>query len=137
MATNDRTTENTEAAHVVTESDYQRLYEESKAENERLKVVMTAARINGTPSTAAGAANRHRGAANRVRAVVGDAGFHQMSRAERLTAVGCDPTISDEFLKKVYGRGNNGAIGRDLHRTDPEKYALLREASLILNIFAN
>jgi hypothetical protein len=137
MNTNDNNTPTTEAAHVVTPSDWERLYEESKAENDRLKVVMTAARINGTPSTAAGAANRHKGAANRVRAVVGDAQFQQMSRAERLTAVGCDPTISDEFLRKIYGRGNTGAIGRDLHRTDPEKYALLREASLILNIFAN
>jgi hypothetical protein len=122
-------------AHVVTESDYQKLYEESQAENARMALVMTAARVATTP-TAPGASTKAKVTAQRVRTLAGEVGFLNMSRAERLVSVGCDPSISDEFLSKVFGRGNNGTIGRDLHRTDPARYNVLREASLILNLFA-
>lgn len=125
----------TTEAHVVNEGDYQRLYEESRAENERLQTVMTSARMNGVPSTT-GATNYSKGAATRVRAVVGEHQFQKMSRAERLTSIGADPTLSDQFLSRVFGRGNDGSIGRDLFKTDKARYDLLREASIILNLYA-
>jgi hypothetical protein len=117
-------------------TDYEALYNEKVAENDRLSSVIAASRI----ATSAPANKSHRPAitAARMRAMVGDAAYLNMSRTEKLVALGVDPaSASDDLLRRTFGRGAAGSVGADLHKTSPARYGLLREAALALNIYGN
>jgi hypothetical protein len=116
----------------VDADSYKRLYEAQREENSRIQRQLDLTRSERTNSPAS---VKPRITCERVRATVGELAFLNMTRKERLVAVDVDPSVTDEFLKKVFGRGSNGSIGRDLHRTDPANYARLREAAKITNAF--
>jgi hypothetical protein len=120
----------------VTETDYQKLYEQKVEENDRLSAVIAASRI--ATSTPANKSHRPAITAARMRALVGDAAYLNMSRTEKLVALGVDPaSASDDLLRRAFGRGAAGSVGADLHKTSPARYSLLREAALALNIYGN
>jgi hypothetical protein len=58
-----------------------------------------------------------------------------MTRAEKLAGIGVDPSTSDDLLRRIFGRGADGAVGNDLMKSSPARYRLLKEASLILDIY--
>jgi hypothetical protein len=123
--------------HEVTSSEYEALYGEVQAENERLKAVIAASRIapvtehplkDAKPSITA----------ERVKALVGQHGVNKMTRSEKLASLQIDPTsVDDTLLRKCFGRGNDGSAALELHKTSPLRYRQLKEASLLLGIFAN
>jgi hypothetical protein len=114
--------------------DYEALYLAQKEQNEALQGVLLATRsqavtanpLNTKPSVTS----------DRVRAIHGD-GFHKLSRAQKLQSLGVDPvSISDDGLKALFGRGNDGKLAQDLAKTNMGRYRLLKECALILNIYA-
>ena len=115
-------------------SDFESLYEQQKEENARLQAILTAGRVSKPTAPQSAKATV---LAEQVRARLGDVAFHQLTRDERLLSVGVDPkSITNEGLSKIFGRGNDGSVGRDLMRTSPQRYAQLRQAALITNLFA-
>jgi hypothetical protein len=126
--------EKAEALKAQKPSDFESLYEQRKEENARLQAILTAGRVSRPTAPQSVKATV---LAEQVKARLGPATFHQMTRNEKLQAVGVDPkSITNEGLSKIFGRGNDGTVGRDLMRTSPQRYAQLRQASLILNLFA-
>jgi hypothetical protein len=121
------------APPIAPPTDFEKLYEEKVLENERLNAVLTASRI----ATSAPANKSHKPVITtaRLRAMVGDAAFLGMSRTERIVALGGDVSVTDDALRKGFGRGNDGKFAQDLHKSDPRRYGLLREMAIALNIF--
>jgi phosphoglycerate dehydrogenase-like enzyme len=123
------------AALTAPPSDYKALYDEKTAEVDRLNAIITAGRIAAT--TPANKSHKPVITTARLRAMVGDAAFVNMSRTERIVGLGGDVSVTDDTLRKGWGRGNDGKFAQDLHKTDPRKYGLLREMAIALNIFGN
>jgi hypothetical protein len=74
--------------------------------------------------------------ASRVKALLGPLALLKMTRDEKLQSLGVDPaSVTDDGLKKIFGRGNDGKMGGDLQKTSPARYAQLREAALLLNVY--
>jgi hypothetical protein len=119
----------------VTPSDYQKLYEAKVAENETLTAVIAASRVAANTPQNKGSVKAVI-TCERLRAMVGDLAYNQMPRASKIVALGGDPNTSDETLKKLFGRGNDGKLAADLQRSDPRSYATLREVALGLNLYA-
>jgi hypothetical protein len=113
--------------------DFQTLYQEKVEEVDRLNAVITAGRI--AASAPANKSHKPVITTQRLRAMVGDATFLGMSRTEKLVALGVDPKVSDDVLRKGWGRGNDGQFGSDLMKTNPREYGLLKEAAIALNIY--
>lgn len=122
----------TEPAAPKTEGDFQALYEASQIENAKLNHLIEAARFSAPPASSA--STKTLDTVERIRARIGEDAYRKLTREERLTAVGVDPTISDEFLLKLFGRKFVPTLQRDLHRTDPAKYSRLRQAARILGL---
>ncbi len=125
---------NSSEGHVVNESDYAKLYHETQEQLAQANAIIAAS--NSASSSAPGKSVQPKLTAQRLRATVGELGWLNMSRADRLMAIGCDPSISDDFLRKVFGRNSVGTVGRDLQRTDPSRHALLREAAHCTGMYA-
>jgi hypothetical protein len=113
--------------------DFQKLYEEKVEENDRLQNIITSARI--ASSAPVNKSHKPSVTVARLRATLGDAVFHGMSRNEKLVSLGVDPKVSDDTLRKGWGRGNDGRFASDLMKTNPREYGLLREAAIALNIY--
>ena len=133
------TPETTPDFHEVTEKDYEALYQDQRAENERLKAILDAARLSsaGRGSPAARPSTKATVSSDRVRALLGPVGFLNTSRDEKLKALGVDPaSITDDGLKKLFGRGADFQAAQDLQRSNPGRHATLRECAKILNLYA-
>ena len=127
----------TEEFHEVTPSDFQALYAEVQAENERLKAVITASRIAPVVDNPQKDLKPAISAA-RVKALVGQSGINRMTRAEKVSALGLSPSeVSDDLLRACFGRGNDGNAASELYKTSPLRYRQLKEASLLLGIYSN
>jgi hypothetical protein len=114
--------------------DYEQLYESQKAETGRLNALLTAAKISNSSAPKSVQPSM---TAQKARAMVGELAWLKMSRDERLISIGVDPkSVTNEGLQKIFGRGNDGSIGKDLMKTSPSRYAQLRQASLALNLYA-
>ncbi|MGH9598051.1 MAG: hypothetical protein ACRD3K_14755, partial [Edaphobacter sp.] len=118
---------------LTTEVDYKTLYESTRGELERTQVLVAAQKTHGASPASTSRAGL---TAAQVRSQVGELPFLNMGRVERLMAVGADPSVSDEFLKKLFGRGSDANFARDLNRTDPQRYRTLREAALVTGAYA-
>jgi len=126
--------EKAEALKAHKPSDFESLYAEQKEENARLQAVITAGRIS---KPAAPQSAKATVLAAQVKAQLGPVTFYKMTRDEKLQAVGVDPkSITNEGLSKIFGRGSDASVGRDLSNSSPQRYAQLRQAALILNLFA-
>jgi hypothetical protein len=126
-----------ETLHEVTEHDYEALYAESRAENERLKAVLDAARLSAGGGAPARPSAKAAVSADRVRALLGPVGFLNTTRDEKLKALGVDPaSVTDDGLKKLFGRGADFQAAQDLQRSNPGRHATLRECAKILNLYA-
>jgi len=138
MSSNTETPAQTEEfGHEVTEGDYEALYSESQAENERLKAVITAARL-APVADKPGKDLKPAVSAERLKAMLGQHGINKLTRTEKIVALGLDPAgVDDSFLRRCFGRGNDGSAASELHKTSPLRYRQLKEASLLLGIFAN
>lgn len=137
MSTETSSTAPIEEGHTVTASDYQVLLEEQRAENERLRAIITASRIAPVADHPQKDAKPAISAA-RLTATLGQTQINRMTRAEKLSALGLEPSSVDEaFLRQCFGRGNDGSAASELHKTSPLRYRQLKEASLLLGIFAN
>ncbi len=116
-------------------SDYEALYKEQKADNERLQAVITANR-NSKPNLAPQSV-KAAVLADRVKAQLGPVGFLKATRDEKLMVLGVDPkSITDDGLQKIFGKRNDPSLGKDLMRSSPARYAQLRQAALLLNLYA-
>ena len=117
------------------------MYEDQRSENERLQSVLDAARLrqrNEAQSESARNRDRQPGlSVERLKAQTGALRYQQMSRAERLTALGVDPATSDDLLRQLFGRGNDGKLAADLKKADPHKYRVLREGAIATGTYAN
>ena len=92
--------------------DYATLYAEQKEENQRLLHVLAASRINATHPTQNGSV-KHPISAERVKRMLGPAALLRMTRAEKLGTLGIDANaITDEGIKKVFGRGADSLLGQ-------------------------
>jgi hypothetical protein len=122
---------------VAPPTDYQLLYEESRAENERLGKVLQAARLGNTPSASHPQQDAKPAVtAERFKALVGPVQFLKMTRFEKLVGLGLDPaTVDDEYLRKVFGRGADGKYGQELFKTNRLRYRELKNAADILDIY--
>jgi hypothetical protein len=123
---------------VLTPSDYQKLYEEGRAENERLSAVIAAARLSAVPSAAHPQRDMKPSVtADRFKGLIGPYEFQKLTRDQKLIGMNLDPaSVDDAYLKKVFGRGADGALGSELMKTSPFRYRQLKEAALVLNIYA-
>ena len=133
------TPETADHLHEVTEHDYENLYREQRAENERLKAILDAARLSSASSGAPAARPNAKAAvsADRVRTLLGPVGFLNSTRSEKLMALGVDPaSVTDDGLRKLFGRGADFQAAQDLQRSNPERYAVLKQCALILNLYS-
>lgn len=113
--------------------DFEAMYNEKVEENNRLQNIITSAKI----ASSAPVNKSHKPAVTvaRLRATLGDAVFHGMSRFEKLTSLGAPTDVSDDTLRKGWGRGNDGRFASDLMKTNPRQYGLLKEAAIALGIY--
>lgn len=119
--------------------DWRSLYEDSKTRLEQLENELSAVRTAQAAQHATDTfrQNDRRPAvdAEQVKARAG-ASWHQMSRDGKLSALGIDPTsITDERLRQLFGRGNDGKLSSDLHKSNPFQYRRLKQAALALDIY--
>ena len=115
--------------------DWQQMYEQQRKETEKLRTILTAAKV-GTATSASLQGNKPEITAAHLKASLNPVQFLNLSRDEKLRALKIDPTtVSDDDLHRIFGRGANGAIGADLMKVNPGRYRLLREAAQILNIY--
>jgi hypothetical protein len=122
------------ALEAQTPSDFESLYTQQKEENARLQAILTAGRVSKPTALQSAKATV---LAEQVKAQLGPVTFYKLNRDEKLQAVGVDPkSITNEGLLKIFGRGSDGSVGRDLNNSSPQRYAQLRQAALILNLFA-
>lgn len=113
--------------------NFEELYEAQKLENTRLANLLTASRVS---SSAAPKSVKPSITADRARAMVGALAWQKMTRDERLISVGVDPkSVTNEGLRKIFGRGNDGSIGQDLMKTSPSRYSALKEAALAVGVY--
>lgn len=118
------------------DSDWEALYASSQAENTRLHDVLTASQLSKAPSTQ-GHSVKAAVTAKRVTALLGAAAVMKLSRDQKVHSLGVDPkSITDDGLQKLFGRRQDGKTAIDLHKTNPARYAQLREVALILNLYA-
>ena len=120
---------------IVLKTDWEDLYNHQKAETARLHTIIDAARV--APS--AFPVHRVQAAitAERVKATVSPTAFLKMTRDDKVRSLGLDPaSITDDGLRKVFGRGADNSVKVELMKVSPKRYAELKQASLILNIFA-
>ena len=120
---------------VVQEGDYAKLYKEQREENERLNALLTAARLGTAAAVARGQNSKAPVLADTVRAQVGAAQFHQMSRTDKLTSVGLEPELSDEMFLDIFAIGAEPQLGLDLSKSNPKRYNMLREGAKILGLY--
>ena len=114
--------------------NYQELYQEQRAESERLKGIIAAARL--APQPARNDDRRPTVSAEHVRRSLGPLALHKMTRDEKVASVGVDPrSVTDSALKMLFGRGNDGVAAKELRLTDPAKYRTLREAALLTGAY--
>lgn len=138
--TSTATENNTEEFHEVTPSDYEAMYNESREECERLKAVINSARLS--PSTDHPAKDaKPQVTFERLTALLGTHGVNKLTRNELIASFGVDPaSVDDAFLRKCFGRSDNGQTNdgktaADLFKTSPLRYRQLKEVSKALRIF--
>ena len=119
-------------------TDYEALYRSQQAENESLKAVLAAARLNGASNPGSKLDDRKPAiTAERFKRMVDPVTFLKMPRNEKLAGIGVDPaSVSDDRLKALFGRGADGREINELSKVNPYRLRLLREAAEILNIYA-
>jgi hypothetical protein len=119
-----------------TQRDYKALHIEAQAEVERLNAIISAGRF--TPQTNHPLKDAKPSVTSaRLKAMVGPVKFLQMTRSEKLVGLGLNPAeVDDEFLKRCFGRGNDGKAAQELYKSNPFRYRQLREAADILSIYA-
>lgn len=118
-------------------TDFETLYKAQQVEIDDLKAVISAARLNGTGSASKLDDRKPSVTAERFKRMVDPVAFLRMTRNEKLAGIGVDPaSVSDERLKALFGRGNNGREASELHKLNPYRYKILREAAEILNLYA-
>ena len=115
-----------------TEGDFERLYAASVEENKKLNHLIEAARFSTPPPSSD--SHKTLDTCARVRGRLGELAFHKLTRVERLEAVGVDVTTTDAYICKIFGSKFDPSLQRDLHRSDPKKYARIREAYRILHL---
>lgn len=119
----------------VLKTDWEDLYNNQKAETARLSTIIDAARV--APSAAPAQRVQPAITADRVKATVSPTAFLKMTREDKIRSLGVDPaSITDDGLRKVFGRGCDNSLKVELMNVSPRRYAELKQVSLILNIFA-
>ena len=122
---------------VVTPSDYERLYAESREENARLNAVLAAARISTRPSSEHPQKDLKPAiTAARFKASISPVDFLKLSRDQKLLGIGLDPAgVDDGYVRRVFGRGADSALGVELMKTSPLRYRQLKEAAEVLGLY--
>jgi hypothetical protein len=120
-----------------TPSDWQHLADERQAEIDRLNSIITAGKLApSTPHPQQDA--RPALTCEQLKARVGALNWHKMTDAEKIAGLGQNPNeIDREFLKRLFGRGNDGRTVSDLAKSSPLRLRQLREVSKALNLYAN
>jgi len=114
--------------------DWESMYKAKAEETERLSAVLAATRAS-TPATDPQSL-KPKITADRAKALAGPAEFLRMTRDQKIQSVGGDPkSVSDEGLRKLFGRGADFQLASDLARSNPAKYALLKQCALITGAY--
>ena len=114
--------------------DYKALYEGQAAKTAQLEAVIAAGRLQS--STAKGDDRKPAVTAQRLKAMLGPVGWLNSTRDEKLVGLGLNPReVDDNLLKKLFGRGNDGKAAQDLHKQNPYRYRVLKEASEALDVY--
>lgn len=113
---------------------YFRLYNEEKAAHAATKTQLD---IVKTTRTSSGTTAKAAITVEVARAKMGDQWFLGTDN-QRLQALGIDPnTINREELRRLFGRGASSHDAVDYQRTNPQRYATLREAAKALSVYGN
>lgn len=127
----------TEPVAVVTPSTYEAMYLAERAKADQLREVLAAARINPDRPTAKEAGGPTK-SAEQVKAQLGQVQMLNLTREQKLAALGVvDATVTDEFLRCLFGRSNTGQLAKDLHITSPARYALLKQCAILTGAYCN
>ena len=127
-------TANGEYAGDVSNADFKLLYESERSESQRLRDVLAATRA-ATPAPDPSAL-KPKITAERAKALAGPTEFLKMTRDKKILAVGGDPsTITDTGLLRLFGRKADLQLAGDLAKSNPGKYALLKQCALILDLY--
>lgn len=114
--------------------NYQELYQEQRAESERLKGIIAAARL--APQPARNDDRRPAVSAESVKRSLGPLALHKLTRDQKVEALGVDPkSVTDGALRLLFGRSNDGVAAKELRLTDPAKYRTLREVALLTGAY--
>jgi hypothetical protein len=112
-------------------NEFYHLYTAQKAENEALKAQLGAVRENRE----ARSDKRTVDTMEQVRDRMGRATWFQLTEAQKLSALGLDPsTVDKNQLRTLFGAKSDGSYAVDFQKTNPYRYKQLREAALALNI---
>ncbi len=116
-------------------TDWKTLYQAEREKNERMEVAFKAGRFEpATPRPDVRPAMTN----DRLRALWGDLRYQKSSEAERITALGGDPSTVDRgLLKRLFGSpadGNDGREAQELAKTNMGRYRTLREYAKAIRI---
>lgn len=129
--------QHTEPVTAVTPSAYEAMYHAERAKADQLREVLAAARINPDKPAAKDAGGPVK-SADQVRAQLGQVQLLNMTREAKLATLGIvDASVTNQLLRGLFGRGNTGQLAKDLMLVSPTRYALLKQASLLLGIYGN
>jgi hypothetical protein len=114
--------------------DYLALYQEQRAEVDKLRAVIDAGRFQ--PTAPHPDANVRVKTFEEARAQIGAARWHKLSDSEILVALGQNPNQDRGFISKLWARGADPRLSADLHKVNPRLYRETKQAALALGIFA-
>ncbi len=120
----------------ATPNDWKVITEAQNAKIAELERIIAAGRIGEHPSSPKD--GRPAMTADKLRALWGDKRYlHGSTEAEKLTAIGVEPTVDRGLLLTLFGKaseGNDGKAAQELMKANPARYRLLREAARVLRI---
>jgi hypothetical protein len=121
----------------IVASDYEQLYYQSQEKIQELENVIKASRIK--PVSEHPSKDAKPGMTDeKLRAQIGANAYGNLSRADKVAALGVDPSTVDEvFLRKCFGKSNSGVEAKELFNSNPLRYRVLKEVAKALNIYSN
>ena len=127
---------NNEQSLQIKPVNFEEMYNSQRDENDRLKQVLTAARLDpnyvDAPSHTKPALS-----AEQIRAQLGPLRLLNMTEVEKLASVGInDPSVNRGMLLSIFGIGADSRIGSDLMKSNRARYRTLKEAAILIGAYA-
>ena len=118
-------------------NEYYHLYNQEKQARETAEATLKAVRENRTVA-ANTVDHRHTVTAERARDLMGRNQWFCLTDAQKIQAVDVDPSSVDRLqVRALFGKGADSHTAVDFQRSNPRRYAALREVAKVLNIYGN